>query len=279
LYLKPVDIYNFDFSRLIYIEQLGSYYFMNKIANFVKGKPVRCELIEVDYFTEFEEGNPVTPIVNTVSISNPVISDCEISFDVETTADLPVNVQLIVYAGEFSLFGGGVVYNEFILAEPLVVSLSGSTATFPITALPFNFYGYKFAIALLTENIFDGNISGLSEVVAIDGSCFIEPDYPETLTLNAVTFIGNIPNFPFADLRRFNLTYSYTGMPTGQAYTLRIWYYAVLFGSPVWGYNDISRGQGQTNEFNITTDVQGIYSMPTKFKIQILDVESNEITL
>lgn len=48
-YLKSVDVESFDFKKLIYVEQLASYYLVNKIVNFTKGKPTKCELIEVDY--------------------------------------------------------------------------------------------------------------------------------------------------------------------------------------------------------------------------------------
>ena len=47
LWLSEPDVANFDFRTLYYFEQLGGYYLMNKISNYVPGKPAKCELVEV----------------------------------------------------------------------------------------------------------------------------------------------------------------------------------------------------------------------------------------
>lgn len=47
MYLNDSDIANFDFRKLYYIEQLGGYFLMNKINNYIPGKPVRCELLRI----------------------------------------------------------------------------------------------------------------------------------------------------------------------------------------------------------------------------------------
>lgn len=49
LFLKDTDIVNFDFKKLYYIEQLSSYFIVNKINNYVPGKVTRCELVRVLY--------------------------------------------------------------------------------------------------------------------------------------------------------------------------------------------------------------------------------------
>jgi hypothetical protein len=46
-WLKDTDIVNFDFSKLYYIKQLSSYFLMNKINNYVPGKPTKCEMISI----------------------------------------------------------------------------------------------------------------------------------------------------------------------------------------------------------------------------------------
>lgn len=47
LYLKDTDVAGFDFRKLYYLKQYGAYFLMNKINNYVPGKPTRCELIRV----------------------------------------------------------------------------------------------------------------------------------------------------------------------------------------------------------------------------------------
>ncbi|GGB84052.1 hypothetical protein GCM10007424_25070 [Flavobacterium suaedae] len=49
LWLTETDIANFDFIKLYYIEQLGSYFIVNKITNYVPGKSTKVELIKVIY--------------------------------------------------------------------------------------------------------------------------------------------------------------------------------------------------------------------------------------
>jgi hypothetical protein len=48
LWLNDTDIISFDFKKRYYIEQLGSYFLMNKINNYLPGKPVKCELIRIE---------------------------------------------------------------------------------------------------------------------------------------------------------------------------------------------------------------------------------------
>ncbi len=45
--LSSQEVRNFDFFKLIYLEQYASYYYCNKIKNFVSGKPAKMELIKI----------------------------------------------------------------------------------------------------------------------------------------------------------------------------------------------------------------------------------------
>lgn len=47
LWLNDTDMAEFDFRKLVYIEQLSNYYLVNKINNYVPGKPTKCELVRV----------------------------------------------------------------------------------------------------------------------------------------------------------------------------------------------------------------------------------------
>lgn len=49
LWLTDADIVNFDFKKLYYIEQLSSYFIVNKINNYIPGKVTKCDLIRVVY--------------------------------------------------------------------------------------------------------------------------------------------------------------------------------------------------------------------------------------
>ncbi|TRW22572.1 hypothetical protein FMM05_16970 [Flavobacterium zepuense] len=51
-WLTDNDIANFDFKKLYYLEQLSSYFIMNKINNYIPGKPTKCDLVRVQYTGE-----------------------------------------------------------------------------------------------------------------------------------------------------------------------------------------------------------------------------------
>ena len=79
--LSTIDINNFDFRNLIFVEQLGSYFMVNKILNFVPNKVTRCEIIEVDYQKQLFE-NPSTPPY--IIITDLVADGCEVTITFDT---------------------------------------------------------------------------------------------------------------------------------------------------------------------------------------------------
>ncbi|KAF2518260.1 hypothetical protein E0W68_09555 [Flavobacterium salilacus subsp. salilacus] len=52
MWLSETDIVNFDFKKLYYIKQLSNYFIVNKIKDYVSGKPTKVELIRVLYAGE-----------------------------------------------------------------------------------------------------------------------------------------------------------------------------------------------------------------------------------
>lgn len=65
LYLTEADIAGFSFKKLYYFRQLGAYFIMNKINNYVPGKPVKCELVRVKMLTDAESALPQPSITIT----------------------------------------------------------------------------------------------------------------------------------------------------------------------------------------------------------------------
>lgn len=64
LWLTDLDICNFDFRKLYYLEQLSNYFIVNKITNFISGKPTRCELVRVMY----DEQAAVVPVIRITKV-------------------------------------------------------------------------------------------------------------------------------------------------------------------------------------------------------------------
>lgn len=105
LYLSETDVANFDFRKLIYIERLSSYFLMNKINNYIPGKPVKCELVRVHYTLEPQEAIPPVKITKVVVNAYNVL----VHFDL----DLMVNqatLQIYGYGspGTWSNFPGSI---------------------------------------------------------------------------------------------------------------------------------------------------------------------------
>lgn len=53
IYLTQNDIVNIDFKSLKWIEELSSYFLLNKISNFSEDGIIKCEMIKVDYVNTF----------------------------------------------------------------------------------------------------------------------------------------------------------------------------------------------------------------------------------
>jgi hypothetical protein len=52
MYLTPQDVGNFDFRKIYFIEQLGGYFLVNKISNWIANRLCDVELIKVEYQPE-----------------------------------------------------------------------------------------------------------------------------------------------------------------------------------------------------------------------------------
>ena len=66
-YLTPIDVYNINFFKLKYIKQLGQYFYLNKVSNFVNGKLTKCELIQVNGVTFNQAPNQLGARAITIS--------------------------------------------------------------------------------------------------------------------------------------------------------------------------------------------------------------------
>ena len=169
-YLSTNDVESFDFQRLIFIKQLGSYYLVNKIINFIKGQKVKLELIEVDYFRELPIPEPTEFYITIESVST---DGCEVTFNIDTNIEQPATVDIIAYA--LTPDGlGGTYYAPLVTIEN--VNLNSDTIVYEFTELPPQLIGdYKFKI-IHTTDTFLTTESNLTDVIDVDTSCYVAPD-------------------------------------------------------------------------------------------------------
>jgi hypothetical protein len=94
MFLTEADVANLDFKKLYYIKQLSNYYIINKINNYVPGKPVKCELVRVLY-------DPVPDPVLPITITKVIVEghDMRVYFNLDIMA-ATVNLQILNYGSQ-----------------------------------------------------------------------------------------------------------------------------------------------------------------------------------
>ena len=255
VFLKPIDIYNFDFSRLVYVPQLSSNYIVNKISNFVKGRPTKVELIEVDYFTELDVQSPIGC---TVEITNAVLVGCNVVLSILTDCPTPVNIVFVVYAGGLNNFVN-LEFTEFVILPTQTQNFTVGTASFGISQLPYNPFGYKFGVKLLNQSAFENIYSNQSVTVTPDGSCYVAP----VLTTLAIT------SAVLQNTNDFTKTYIVT---FASDVVLPVQLYFRNYATPTW--TDYQAYYATVNSFTVV-----VSSSVSKFQIKIGAVESAEFTI
>lgn len=66
IHITPKDIADFDFKKLYFIAQLGGYFIVNKINNYLPNKVTNVELIKVDYLSTYAPPVPVYETIDAV---------------------------------------------------------------------------------------------------------------------------------------------------------------------------------------------------------------------
>jgi hypothetical protein len=196
LWLTPSDYENFDFKRLVYIKTLGSYFLVNKITNFIKGTPTKCELIEVDYFTELDVTEPIDYTIAVDNLAGIDYTACEATFTIATDVPIPSNIEIIPYA--LTPDGsGGTFYAPVTLATPIIVSLTGSALSYIFDQLPPVAGGYKFKFRYNLDSFYFIE-SNFSNVLGIDGACYVPQDpnlsYITITDVETLSIVGNLRN-------------------------------------------------------------------------------------
>jgi hypothetical protein len=126
MYLTSVDVENFDFKRLIFVKQLSSYFIVNKISNYVKGKITKVEAMAVAYYSEGDEiDNPTEGSYISILEATPVGCEVEISFD--TDAPLPASIRVVATRETFGgIPGPDDLYDQtFVTSGPITIDLPG----------------------------------------------------------------------------------------------------------------------------------------------------------
>jgi hypothetical protein len=256
-YLTVKDIAELDLRKLIYIPQLTSYYFINKVPNFVKNKLTKVELIEVDYLTEIEVDIPIIT-QPTIEITDAVLDDCEITLTIDTDLVQPTLVDIIPFTFQANTVGG-FGWNEYIVSPPITGTLSGNTVTFSVSQLPANGLGYRFMVRKIVF-FNDPALSNLTDPIILDGSCFVA--FPDNGTEITITDVQTLFISGFNRTIRVFYTSDFVG---NWDFTLFVYQFVVSYSITVNatapnGFVDINIQQGNTFDSNVRIDSGSISS-------------------
>lgn len=183
-YLSVSDVEEFDFKKLIFVKQLGGYFLVNKIVNFVPNVKTKCELIKVDYFRENEMPEPVEYylIIDTVTVDG-----CEVTFDVTTNIEQSTTVQIVAYA--LTPDGlGGFYYAPIATVDSVVMNSNQVVHTFD-NLPPVFLGGYKFKL-IHTSSLYIVTESEITDVQTVSGACYTPP--PADLTYINITNVETL---------------------------------------------------------------------------------------
>lgn len=200
--LKPIDVAEFDFKRMIVVKQMGSYYLVNKILNFVKGQLTRCELVKVDYFRELVVPEPTELEISLVSA---VLDECEVTFTLTTNIAQPSEVQIIPYC--LTPDGiGGFYYAPYPLSTPITATMNSNQVVYSFSELPeMGFGGWKFLIRY-TSSVFEMVDTQLTDVINLPGTCYV-PTAPPTPSLSFLIITEVETLVVTGNVRKVKVTY------------------------------------------------------------------------
>lgn len=101
VFLNDRDIVDIDFAKLKYIKELGGYFILNKVSNFIKKGLTKVELISVDYTKPIVVPNvDILTVTVTFLPPNPPFDDlATVLFTWDNTQFLDSNISVVINGG------------------------------------------------------------------------------------------------------------------------------------------------------------------------------------
>lgn len=137
IFLDAVDIYNLDFFKQVYIRELGANFYVNKVSDFISGKPTKCELVRIppNVYQQVELTN-TAPVVDLFADVYSIDEGETVTFG-NTVTDAENNVESWVLT-----FGHGVAQvSGFGLPPASIAHVYPSPGTFTATLTVTDFEG------------------------------------------------------------------------------------------------------------------------------------------
>lgn len=274
IYIKPYEYSQIKMYEMVFINQLGSYFLINKISNFIPKKNTKVELIKVEYFSEPIEILPTEPYIN---INSYTITSCNITFNLSTNL---INGQIL----NLKLYFAGVDINTY---APVTALLTSNSVTFSLTSfnVPLNFS--IDAKISGNNNVFNTFETTFYNIGSFNTSCYVPLNLPSTITL-----INHI----YQGAKIFTLYYDYSTIAPQTQYIVKAEAYllnAFTIGGQTLnvGWHEFNAETKETNnimfleqkQINIILKYYGLdvfeINQFSKFRIKINNTYSNEINI
>lgn len=222
-YLNNIDIYNLDFFKLKRIDQLGQYYYLNKVAGFKNEKVTKCELIQVNGLTFNQAPDQVGD--NTFSLSHGSYVNLTLNSFVNTTPpysdpefDAPETIKILSFgSADVEIRNNGIPITSETIVQADNINLSihdlgnitdAHSAQFTFKIQSFNSSGYSADTGTFFVNVseyvnqtpiaeaghnftldYDSSLTGQASTI-LNGSQSSDPDG------DPLTFLWTLENEP-----------------------------------------------------------------------------------
>ena len=283
IYLKPFEFSQLQMERMVFINQLGSYFLLNKISNFVPEKVTKVELIKVEYFSEPLD---ILPNDSFVQIVSYVIDNCNIIFTLNHNLQ---NGQILFLKLFRSLGVLGLQEVQTISAvqgtinnNEVTFSLSQFNVQTLLTGVYAQIKGLTSAFAPFETSFFDITTN-------YPLTCYVPTSLPNTLTFLNYIYLGN-------KIYKLNYDYDTLGSQINYNVHAEVYVHTPIVITPFgnWLGETIPVGWRLFNTENKNTDFEDksinldlryygldIFNVSqfSKFRIKINNTISNEIDL
>jgi hypothetical protein len=264
-YLKTTDIERYNFKGLIYLEQLGSYYLVNKILNFVKGKVTKCELLEVDFKKVNTIIGPPQNTATYITIDSFTVVGClvTLTYSTDATLNTPIRLSCLPNSLGLPVFG---LPDPLYVHEEIVHNTVQKTVSFTLNAGDF------YAMGMVIENVGTQNIGSNTVYFENEGTCLIYT--PNTLVITVVTLINSYTETFFNTVVNVYKIDFNTDAPLPRDIFYSLFTQGIM-GGPDWSsYIQIN---ATTN--SITIEIGTFLQTVTKIRLKIGLLVSNEFNL
>lgn len=268
-YLSSRDVANFDFKSLIYVEQLASYYLVNKIVSFIKTKVTKCEVLKLDY-------KKIIPVVippdngTYINLLSVDVAGCEVTLNFDTDAMFPVQIRIL---GSAATFGGAPdpyldVYDETITATSNTINLTLLRGGFWEFRLYFDLQPLIYSNSLTLENfttcIYNSGPANFLTITSVETISVISN--VRKIKVNFITDFA-VPldillTFSFVGILFGGFTQTFSGVSSGYVIV------DVQNSSPALGNHNVLIGISSGGLFNTAVESNTITSYPIKWQIK-----------